>query len=334
MSMLVPILVLGGIGAVLGIGLAVASRVFAVEEDPRVEQLLEVLPGANCGACGYPGCSGYAKGLSAGQADLTLCAPGGNATVKLVANILGVEAVAMVEKVALVRCAGTTAMAPDRSTYVGPMDCRTAALVAAGNKECRWGCLGLGSCATVCEDDAIDFVDGIAFVHPDRCIGCKRCLKECPRDLIEMVPKDRKVHVLCSSKDPGKVTKSACKVGCIACKLCTKRDKVTFQMDGDVARIDYDNGKDVPEAAMVCTPGSIWNQDSCDLVTWLTDPEARTSFKKEQKAFKEAEKAAKKAAKEATAKKTADKETSEKKAEKKADEPEAATNDSSKGKAE
>jgi len=320
MSMLVPILVLSGIGAVMGVGLAVASRVFAVEEDPRVEQIVDVLPGANCGACGYPGCSGFAKALAQKEGDITACAPGGNATVKLVAGILGVEAQEVVEKVALVKCAGTERVAPDRSRYVGPMDCKTAVMVTGGPKECRWGCIGLGSCAAVCQDDAIDFVNGIAYVIRDSCIACNRCVSECPRDLIEMVPKDRRVHVLCSSKDPGKVTKSVCKVGCIACKLCNRKDKTTFEMDGDLARVNYAEGKDVPAAALVCTPGTIWDMDAYELIPWLTDPEAREHLKKEQKAYKEAEKAKKKAEKEAKAKEAkeakGDAEDGDKKAEK------------------
>lgn len=298
MSMLVPIVVLGGLGAALGIGLAVAARVFAVEEDPRVDLLVDALPGANCGACGYPGCSGYAKALAAGEAETNLCSPGGNDTVAKVAEILGVEATVMVEKVALVHCAGTRTLAPERSTYLGPQDCRTAALVTGGSKACAWGCLGFGSCVDVCPEHAIEMVDGLAHVRQERCTGCGLCVKACPRDIIELVPKDRSVHVLCSSKDPGKMVKGVCKVGCIACKLCTRQDKQTFQMAGDLARVDYENGKDVPTAAMVCTPGAIWNRDEYDLVAFLTDPTTRSDLKSAQKAYKEAERAKKKAAKE------------------------------------
>ena len=317
MSILVPILVLGGIGAVLGVGLAVASRVFAVQEDPRVGLLLDALPGANCGGCGYPGCSGFAKALAGGQADITACSPGGNATVKLIANILGVEAVSVVETVALIKCAGGRGVAPTRSEYHGPLDCRTAALVAGGNKACRWGCLGFGSCAEACKDDAIAYTDdGLYYVIRDRCIACKACVKACPRGLIEMVPKDRTVHILCSSKDSGKVTKAACEVGCIACKLCVRQDKEVFQMNGDLATIDYSRGKDVPDAAMVCTPGAIWDRSRYpDQLAWFTSPEARELLKKDQKAFKEAEKAKKAAAKEKAEKNPAKAEDTEKKTE-------------------
>jgi len=292
MSLLVPILVLSGLGAAMGVGLAVAAKFLSVAEDPRVEALVDILPGANCGACGYPGCSGYAKGLVAGE-DVTLCSPGGNATVKDIAAILGVEAVTVVEKVALVKCAGGRNVAPDRSLYVGPQTCRAAVLVGFGNKECRWGCIGLGDCAEVCEDDAVEFTaDGLAYVVADACIACARCVKACPRDLIEMVPKDRKVHVLCSSHDPGKITKNVCQVGCIACKLCSRRDGKSFVIEDNNATVLYGEGsRDVPTAALICTPGAVWDANMYDQVTWLTDPEARVHLKEQQAEFKAAERA-------------------------------------------
>ncbi len=311
MSLILPILVLSGIGAVMGAGLAVAAKFLSVEEDPRVEALMEILPSANCGACGYPGCSGYAKELVAGV-DIGLCSPGGSDTVAKIADILGVEAVALVPKVALVRCAGGRNLAPDRSIYVGPSSCKAAVLVGAGPKECRWGCVGLGDCAEVCEDDAVDFTeDGLAFVRADLCIACARCVKACPRDLIQMVPADRKVHVLCSSQDPGKNTKAVCQVGCIACKLCARRDKASFVVENNSASVLYEEGsKDTPVAALVCTPGAIWDANEDDLVSWLTDPARREALKERQaelKARERAERAAKKKAAAAAKKAKADK---------------------------
>lgn len=292
MSMIVPILVMSGLGAAMGVGLAVAAKYLSVVEDPRVEALADILPGANCGACGYPGCNGYAKALVGGD-DVTLCSPGGNATVGDIAQIMGVAAVAVVEKVALIKCAGGRDVAPDRSLYVGPQNCRTAVLVGSGNKDCRWGCIGLGDCADVCEDDAIAFTaDGLAYVMPDPCIACARCVKACPRDLIEMVPKERKVHVLCSSHDPGKNTKTVCQVGCIACKLCARRDAKSFVIEDNNASVIYAEGsQDVPEAALVCTPGTIWDGNVFEQEEWLTDPEARVQHKANQAEFKAKERA-------------------------------------------
>ncbi len=302
MSMLVPILVLSGLGATLGVGLAVAAKYLAVTEDPRVEALVDILPGANCGACGYPGCSGYAKGLVEGV-DVTLCAPGGNDTVKAIADILGVAAVEMVPKTALIKCAGGRNVAPDRSLYVGPQTCRSAVLVGGGNKDCRWGCIGLGDCAEVCEDDAIAFTDdGLAYVLADVCIACSRCVKACPRDLIEMVPKDRKVHVLCSSHDPGKNTKTVCQVGCIACKLCARRDKATFIIEDFNASVKYGEGsQDAPVAALVCTPGAVWDANEYTQLEWLTDPSKREHLKERQAAFKAKEREERAAKKKAAA---------------------------------
>lgn len=316
MNIVVPIIVLSGIGAVMGIGLAIASRVFAVDVDPRVEELMDNLPGANCGACGYPGCSGYAKALVNGD-DITLCTPGGNSTIESIAAILGVDAVAVAPQTALVNCAGGRRVAPDRSHYMGPMDCRTAVLVASGTKGCRWGCVGLGTCAEACDDNAIAFTDdGLAYVLPDSCIACKKCLRVCPRGIIAMVPKERKVHVLCSSQDPGKNTKSVCQVGCIACKQCARKDAKSFTIENNCAYVNYADGVDVPVSELVCTPGAIWNMDNYNLLDWLTDPTKREDLKERQAAHKAEERAKRAAAKKkaAAAKAAREKKAAEKEA--------------------
>jgi Na+-translocating ferredoxin:NAD+ oxidoreductase RNF subunit RnfB len=297
MSIVLPIIILSGLGVFIGVGLGFAGRFFAVAEDPRVEALTAALPGANCGGCGQAGCSAYARFVALGG-DMTLCAPGGNACVAAMARVMGVEAQSMVEVVALVKCAGGRRVARDRAEYQGPRDCRTAVLVSGGPKACRWGCVGLGSCADACKYDAIQITDdGLAYVVPSRCTACKACVKACPRGLIEMVPKARQVHVLCSSKDPAKLTRAVCEVGCIACKLCARKDGKTFSVVDNVARVNYQDGVDVPEAAMLCTPGTIYDANLWAVATFLSDPAARVDLEAKQKAFKEAERAARAAAK-------------------------------------
>lgn len=289
MSFLLAIAVLVGLGALSGAGLALANRFFGVDEDPRLDRLCDALPGANCGACGYPGCRGYAQALLSGV-DITSCAPGGNASVKEIARILGVEAQEVVEKIALVKCAGSAAMTGRRSEYRGIESCLAAHLVQAGPNDCLYGCLGLGSCVAACSYDAITLINGVAVVLPDRCIGDGACVSACPRDLIELVPKNRKAHVLCSNRQPGRQVRQICKVGCIACKLCAKIDSA-YTVDDNLASIGPDAGDAACEAAMVCAPGTILDQNLMSAAELVSDPKARERLAAMQAEYKERKRA-------------------------------------------
>ena len=232
-------LAIGGLGLACGTALALAARFLSVTEDPRVAEITELLPGANCGGCGFAGCADYAKAIVVDDAAINLCAPGGAEILEKLAAVLGKTAQAAERKVAIVLCGGTVEQAARRSSYNGVADCAAAHTVAGGDKACRYGCLGYGSCARACPVGAIELRDGVALVHPDICIGCGACVKTCPRGLVAMVPAARTIHVLCRSRDRGPAVKKACKVGCIGCTLCTKLAKDSIRMDGFLAVVDY-----------------------------------------------------------------------------------------------
>ena len=241
--------VIGGIAAICASALALAAHCFAVEEDPRVAALEKVLPGINCGACGYAGCSDYAKAIATGEDGIDRCAPGGAEVLEALAAATGAAAATFEKLVALVHCAGDSEKAPHRHDYNGIMDCHAAHHLAGGDMICGYGCLGYGSCARVCPVDAIEIKNNLAIVHPDLCIGCKACVAGCPRNIITMAPASQKIHVLCSSQDKGPVAKKACKVACIGCRICAKLDEAAFTMEGFLAKRNYSN--DVTNTAVI-----------------------------------------------------------------------------------
>lgn len=238
--MLTAIIWLAAMGGACGLILAIAARFFAVHEDPRVEAVTALLPGVNCGGCGFAGCSEYAKAIVTDGQPVNLCNPGGAETVHKIAAFMGIEATTAERKVAMVMCAGGDQLAVRKAAYNGVADCSAAELAGGAGKACRFGCLGYGSCSRVCPVDAIEITgDKLAVVHPDRCISCGKCVAACPRKLIKLVPESRSIHILCSSKDKGPVTKANCKVGCIACTLCVKKAGAGIRMEGALAVVDY-----------------------------------------------------------------------------------------------
>lgn len=240
MTVAIPVLVLGAAGATCGLILAVAARLLAVREDPRVQALAEALPGLNCGACGYAGCFGYAKALAEKGEKANLCKAVGPAGAAKLASLLNVEVVTAERHVAIVLCGGSHSVTLKQGIYNGIADCAAAMLVSGGEKACRYGCIGLGTCARTCPVGAIEIRDGLAVVHPDLCIGCEQCVASCPRGVIRMVPAQRRLHVLCMSKCRGAEVKSVCAVGCIGCTLCVKAvGGVGIAMDGALAVVDY-----------------------------------------------------------------------------------------------
>lgn len=218
-----PALALGALGLVLGALLAIASKIFAVEKDERAEAISEVLPGANCGSCGYAGCSAYAAAISCGNAAINACNPGGQTVSDAIAEIMGVESAQVEEKCAVVLCSGTTDVATDKYIYDGVADCAAAAaLQGGGQKACDYGCLGFGNCAAVCRNGAITVENGIAAIDTDKCGACGECVAACPKNLIKIMPKSAKYVVKCQSCDKGAQMKTKCTVGCIGCKICEK----------------------------------------------------------------------------------------------------------------
>lgn len=240
-DILYPVLSMGALGLVLGALLAVASKIFEVPKDERAEAIAEVLPGANCGSCGFAGCSAYASAISKDGAKINVCGPGGQSVADKIAEIMGVESEQVEEKVAVVRCNGTKDVAFDKFTYCGVSDCgAVVSLQGAGQKACDYGCLGFGSCVKVCCREAISIVDGIAVIDTEKCGGCGECVEVCPKNLIELVPKTTKYVVKCQSCDKGAQMKEKCSVGCIGCKICEKNCEFgAIKVENNHAVIDY-----------------------------------------------------------------------------------------------
>ena len=232
--------VVGIIGIVIGIILGIAGEKFKVEVDPREEEIMGVLPGNNCGGCGYAGCSGLAAAIVKGEAEVGACPVGGSPVAGKIGAIMGMDAGDAVRMVAYVKCAGTCESAGKDYDYYGVEDCSMLAFVPNGGpKSCNYGCLGFGSCVKACPFDAIHVVDGIALVDKDACKACGKCIKECPKNLIELVPYDAKHIVKCNSQDMGKKVMQACKVGCIGCKMCVRVCEAgAVTVENNIAHID------------------------------------------------------------------------------------------------
>ena len=241
------------LGGIFGVLLAVASKIFAVKRDERAEKINEVLSGANCGGCGYAGCAAYAEAVAKGEAKVGLCNAGGNEVAQKMAEIMGVKADNIVRMRAVVHCYGGNGKAKKKYIYEGAPDCVSASKMGGGDRTCPFGCMGYGSCASVCSNNAITIKDGIATVIPDRCGGCGSCVKICPKGLIKLIPYDSEYYVGCMSADKGAQTRSYCDVGCIGCKMCEKvceREAVT--VDGALAHINYDTCTNCGKCAEKC----------------------------------------------------------------------------------
>ncbi|MCQ2420898.1 MAG: RnfABCDGE type electron transport complex subunit B [Clostridia bacterium] len=262
MEILIPILAVTIIGLICGVGLSVASSVMAVKEDERFPVIRDCLPGANCGACGYSGCDGYAKALLEPGTKTNLCVPGADAVAAKIAEVLGVEAQDVVEKIAVVRCSGTCEATSVKEDYRGIESCRAAKLFFGGAGSCIYGCMGLGDCTKVCPKDAICMVKGIAHVDLKKCIGCGMCAKECPQQVITVVPDVIKAMVICSNVDKGAVTRKACTMGCIGCHKCEKVcEQGAITITNNLAHVDPDKCIGCGKCAEVCTTGALRVQD-------------------------------------------------------------------------
>lgn len=222
MEFITPVIIVGAIGLLAGVILAVASIVMAVPKDEKAEALEEILPGANCGACGYSGCSGYAAAMSKGEAQPGLCSPGGPAVAKKCAEILGAGDVEMEVKAALVHCMGSYDNTTDKMVYDGMEGCNAAILLAGGSSSCLFGCMGLGDCVRACEYGAIEVCNGLAKIDPALCKACGKCVSACPKGLITLAPVKKQAVVRCQNCDKGKAVMDVCKVGCISCTKCVK----------------------------------------------------------------------------------------------------------------
>lgn len=239
---IITTLVIAVIGIVVGAGLVFTGNKFHVDVDERESAVRDCLPGNNCGACGFAGCDALAAAIAAGKASVSACPVGGAPVARQIGKIMGQTADAVESKVAFVRCKGTCEVTHNQGNYVGIKDCRSAVLSGLNVTDCTYGCLGFGSCATVCPQDAIRVLDGVAMVNRKKCVGCGLCVKACPRGLIELVPASKRVIVQCSNKDRGPQVKKVCSAGCIGCMLCTRQCEFdAIHVTNNLASIQYEN---------------------------------------------------------------------------------------------
>lgn len=261
---LVAVISLGAIGLISAIVLFVASKKFAVYEDPRIGEVAEVLPQANCGGCGYPGCAGFAEAcVKAGSLEGKLCPVGGQPVMARVAAILGLEAASAELKVAVVRCNGSCEHRPRTTRYDGVSSCAVANATYGGETDCTFGCLGCGDCVDACQFDAIHMnpETGLPEVDENACTACGACVKACPRRIIELRPKgknNRRVYVSCVNKDKGAQTRKACSVGCIGCGKCVKVCPFeAITLENNLAYIDPGKCKLCRKCEAECPQGAI-----------------------------------------------------------------------------
>lgn len=225
---LYTIISLSAIGIAAAVILYFVAQKFKVFEDPRIDQVEEALPAANCGGCGFAGCRAFAEALVKSDSfDDLHCPVGGNDVMAEIAELLGREAVEQAVTVAVVRCHGTPEHRPKTNHYEGAISCAVSHNLYMGESDCPYGCLGHGDCVVSCDFDAIHMNSetGLPEVIDDKCTACGACVKACPRDIIELRkknPKDRKIFVSCINEEKGGVARKNCKVACIGCNKCVK----------------------------------------------------------------------------------------------------------------
>ncbi|KPJ52340.1 MAG: hypothetical protein AMS16_06465 [Planctomycetes bacterium DG_58] len=244
MSVLLAVVVLTILGLLLGLGLAIASRVFAVEIDTRIEKIDAMLPQLNCGGCGYAGCLAYAEAVVKGGAAPNRCIATDVEAARAIADVVGVEFEETIPMRAYVHCGGGKREAVAAFEYDGTSDCRAAALVHGGPKACKYGCLGFATCAKVCPFGAITMNENdLPVVDHVKCTGCGVCVRACPVGIIELLPLGTEVILACSNRDRGAAVKKICSVGCISCMICAKvtaSDAITMEKGDPLPTVRYD----------------------------------------------------------------------------------------------
>ncbi|MBQ7460564.1 MAG: RnfABCDGE type electron transport complex subunit B [Oscillospiraceae bacterium] len=250
---LITTLVITLIGLLVGAGLVFTDNKFKVETDAREAAVRECLPGNNCGACGFAGCDAMAAAIVNGEAPVNGCPVGGGPVAAKIGEVMGVTAEASERRVAFVRCKGSCEVTHNQGNYIGIRDCRSAVLSGISVTDCDYGCLGFGTCSSVCPAGAIKVKGGVASVDRRKCIGCGLCAKACPRGLIELVPESKRVSVQCSNRDKGPTVRKVCSAGCIGCALCVKQcESGAVAVENNLAHIDYEKCVQCGKCAEKC----------------------------------------------------------------------------------
>lgn len=258
------IISISSIGALAAVILYFVAQKFKVFEDPKIDEVADKLPGANCGGCGFAGCRNFAEAIvKAGNMDKLNCPVGGNALIKEISPILGIEAIEREAQIAVVRCNGSKIKAPKKVEYDGAATCTFSHNLFAGESGCPFGCLGLGDCVVSCKFDAIYIDDntGLPVVSNEKCVACGACVKACPRSIIELRnkgKKDRRIFVSCINQEKGAPAKKNCEVACIGCGKCVKAcDYEAIILKNNLAYIDYEKCKLCRKCVEECPTGAI-----------------------------------------------------------------------------
>jgi Na+-translocating ferredoxin:NAD+ oxidoreductase RNF subunit RnfB len=252
--------IMTGLGLFFGIILATAYRFLRVQEDPRIEEVEELLPGTNCGACGQPGCHSFAEDVAKGTLQPSGCTVASPDVIEIIADVLGVDPGKQEKRIARLHCAGGKAQAHQIAEYKGFETCHAAALVSGGGKGCSWGCLGLSDCEKACTFDAIRMNDdSLPVVDIDKCTACGDCVSVCPRDLFEVIPLNHKLFVQCSIPLEGDAARVLCATACDACERCVlDAAPGLIKMENNLPVVDYSADIPIrPEATFRCPTGAI-----------------------------------------------------------------------------
>ena len=275
--------IFAGSAVLIGALILIVGKVFKVNMDEKVTKILENLAGANCGGCGCSGCAGFADKLAHGEGELSACHVTSPEKKAEIAALLGIELKEEARTVAVVKCNGGLANAPEAFEYKGNPTCAANASLLGGNKVCKFGCLGCGDCKVVCPESAIKISDKLSEVDPDRCISCGACITTCPKHIIERIPADAPVYVACSSTCKGKDVMNACKVGCIGCTMCAKKcPHGAITMKDNLPVFDYEKCTGCKTCVAVCPRHIIIDREVKADQTVDNKAERKAEIKKEE----------------------------------------------------